>query len=92
MEGDIPWKASRLEEAPVRRGWLKHGNPPGDFSKAPQCGAKNRRQTPCLRGSLGISQGFPKGRCEIEALGLRIVQIDQFSESVGFMADAFYQG
>ena len=25
-------------------------------------------------------------------LGLRIVQIDQFSESVGFTADAFYQG
>ena len=30
-----------------RRGWLKNGNPPGDFLKAPRCGAKNRRGTPC---------------------------------------------
>lgn len=32
-----------------RRGCLKNGNgnPPGDFSKAPRCGAKNRRGTPC---------------------------------------------
>ena len=29
-----------------RRGWLKNGNPPGDFTKAPRCGAKNRRGTP----------------------------------------------
>ena len=31
----------------TRRGWLKNGNPPGDFSKAPRCGAKTRRGTPC---------------------------------------------
>ena len=30
-----------------RHGWLKNGNAPGDFSKAPRCGAKNRRGTPC---------------------------------------------
>src|ERR1700681_2501907 len=30
-----------------RRGWLKHGNRPGDFLKAPRCGAKNRRRTAC---------------------------------------------
>jgi hypothetical protein len=42
----------------VRRGWLKHGNPPGDFSKAPQCGAKNRRQTPCRAPAM------ENGRCK----------------------------
>jgi hypothetical protein len=32
-----------------RRGWLKHGNPPGDFLTAPRCGAKARTQggRPC---------------------------------------------
>jgi hypothetical protein len=30
-----------------RRGWLKNGNPPGDYFKAPRCGARNRRGTPC---------------------------------------------
>lgn len=30
-----------------RRGWLKNGNPPGDFSKAPRCGAQTRRGTLC---------------------------------------------
>jgi len=31
----------------TRRGRLKNGNPPGDFTKAPRCGAKNRRGAPC---------------------------------------------
>ena len=30
-----------------RRGWLKNGNPPGDFTTAPRCGAKTRHGTPC---------------------------------------------
>ena len=30
-----------------RRGRLRHGNAPGDFSRAPRCGAKTRRGTPC---------------------------------------------
>jgi len=53
-----------------RCGWLKNGNPPGDFTKAPRCGAKTRQGTPCqcpamtngrcrLRG--GKSTGAPKG-------------------------------
>src|SRR5438105_539557 len=29
------------------RGRLLSGNPVGDFTKAPRCGAKNRRGTPC---------------------------------------------
>jgi hypothetical protein len=28
-----------------RRGWLKNGNPPGDFLKALRCGARTRRGT-----------------------------------------------
>ena len=30
-----------------RRGWLRHGNPPGDVSTAPRCGARTRQGTPC---------------------------------------------
>ena len=30
-----------------RRGWLRNGNPPGDWSTAPRCGATTRRQTTC---------------------------------------------
>ena len=29
------------------RGWLKNGNPPGDFTTAPRCGAQNRQGKPC---------------------------------------------
>jgi hypothetical protein len=28
-------------------GWLKHGNPPGDPSTAPRCGARTRQNQPC---------------------------------------------
>src|SRR5215472_9893592 len=31
----------------IRRGWLKNGNRPGDFSKAPRCGAKTKRGRSC---------------------------------------------
>ena len=55
-----------------RRGWLKNGNPPGDFSKAPRCGAKTRRGTPCqcpamsngrcrLHGGLSTGPKTPEG-------------------------------
>ncbi len=42
-----------------RRGWLKNNNPPGDFSKAPRCGAKTRKGTPCL------SPAMKNGRCRL---------------------------
>ncbi len=42
-----------------RRGWLKNGNPPGDPSKAPRCGAKTRRGTPCQAPAM------PNGRCRM---------------------------
>lgn len=43
----------------TRCGWLKNGNPPGDFSKTPRCGAKTRRGTPCQNGAM------PNGRCRL---------------------------
>ena len=42
-----------------RRGWLKNGNPPGDFSKAPRCGAKTRRGTACRCPAMR------NGRCRL---------------------------
>ena len=42
-----------------RRGWLKNNNPPGDFSKAARCRAKNRRGMPCQCPAM------PNGRCRL---------------------------
>ena len=42
-----------------RCGWLKNGNPPGDFSKAARCGAKTRKGTPCQ------SPAMSNGRCRM---------------------------
>lgn len=42
-----------------RRGWLKNGNPPGDYMKAPRCGAKTRRGTSCQ------SPAMRNGRCRM---------------------------
>ena len=48
-----------MREAPhgKRRGWLKNGNPVGDLSGAPKCGAKNRQAQPCRRAAMR------NGRC-----------------------------
>jgi hypothetical protein len=42
-----------------RRGTLRNANPPGDFSKAARCGAKNRRGAPCRCPAM------PNGRCRL---------------------------
>ena len=42
-----------------RRGWLKNGNPPGDFLKAPRCNAKTRRGTRCQCPAMA------NGRCRL---------------------------
>jgi hypothetical protein len=55
---DTP-RASRRRPHEPRRGWLKHGNPPGDFSVAERCGAKNRRGKPCQCPAM------PNGRCRL---------------------------
>jgi len=53
-----------------RRGCLKNGNPPGDFTKAPRCEAKTRKGTPCQCPAMvngrcwlhgGKSTGAPRG-------------------------------
>ena len=50
-----------IEAAPheKRLGKLKNGNPSGDFSKAPRCGARNRRGMPCQCPAM------PNGRCRL---------------------------
>jgi hypothetical protein len=50
-----------MEHEPLtrRRGWLKHGNPPGDLSAVRRCGAKTRRQTACQ------SPAMANGRCRM---------------------------
>lgn len=40
-------------------GHLKYGNPSGDFTKAPRCGAKTRRGTSCLAPAMA------NGRCRM---------------------------
>jgi hypothetical protein len=51
---------AKTEERPhASRGWLKNGNKPGDFSKAPPCAAKTRRGTPCK------SRAMANGRCRL---------------------------
>src|SRR5260370_41246710 len=40
-------------------GWLRNGNPPGDLSRAPKCGARTRRGTPCQ------SPAMRNGRCRM---------------------------
>ena len=63
-----------------RRGWLKYNNPPGDFSKAPRCGAKTRQGTPCKAPAMkngrcrmhgGKSPGGPVGNQHALKHGLR---------------------
>jgi len=52
---------TKPEKAPQepRRGWLKNGNRPGDFSNVPRCGAKTRRGSPCQCPAM------TNGRCRI---------------------------
>jgi hypothetical protein len=48
------------EEPQAKRcGWLKNGNPPGDLSKAPRCGARTRRRTSCKAPAMA------NGRCRL---------------------------
>jgi hypothetical protein len=47
------------EPQALRRGWLKNGNPPGDFTMALRCGAKTRRGTSCMGPAM------PNGRCRM---------------------------
>jgi hypothetical protein len=42
-----------------QHGWLHNNNAVGDFSKAPRCGAKTRKGTPCLCPAM------KNGRCRL---------------------------
>ncbi len=62
-----------------RRGRLKNGNPTGDFTKAPRCGAKTRKGTPCQAPAMangrcrmhgGCSPGAPLGNTNALKHGL----------------------
>jgi hypothetical protein len=43
----------------LRRGWLKNGNLPGDFSKALRCGARTRGGSSCQAPAMA------NGRCRL---------------------------
>lgn len=45
--------------APRRRGWLRHGNRPGNYAKAPRCGARTRA------GGCWRQPAMRNGRCRM---------------------------
>jgi len=70
-----------------RRGWLRNGNRPGDFSRAPRCGAKTRRGTSCQCPAMangrcrlhgGLSTG-PKTAAGIERIRRAVTKHGQYS-------------
>ena len=50
-----------MDEQPLaKRGWLRNGNPPGDFTKAKRCGARSKRSgNPCRQPAM------KNGRCRL---------------------------
>ena len=47
------------DKDPMRRGRLRNGNPPGDPSTAPRCGARTRSGQPCQGPAMA------NGRCRM---------------------------
>lgn len=81
-----------------RRGWLKNGNPPGDFLTAPRCGARTRAGTSCwqpsmangrcrLHGGLSTGPRTPEGRerCRLAPFkhGLRSAEVISLRREAG---------
>ena len=56
----------RTQPARTDRGWLLNGNPPGDPSRAPRCGARTRAGSPCKAPRI---RGRPRCRMHGGALG-----------------------
>lgn len=52
-------RKNKVKPREKRRGWLKNNNPPGDSMKAPRCGAKTRKGTPCQAPAM------KNGRCRL---------------------------
>ena len=62
------------------RGQLRNGNPGGDFTRAPRCGARNRQGKPCMRptlrkkdrcalhGGKSLGAATPEGRQKLRAI------------------------
>jgi hypothetical protein len=84
-------RAEKTDGTPYerRQGWLKNGNPPGDFTKAVRCGAKNRRGTPCQCPAMangrcrlhgGLSTG-PKTAKGIERIRRAVTKHGRYSEN-----------
>src|SRR5437016_1184009 len=79
-----------------RCGWLKNGNPTGDFTKAPRCGAKTRSGTPCQCPAMsngrcrlhgGLSTG-PKTAEGIERIRLAVTKDGYYSREDGYYSKA----
>ena len=71
-----------------RRGTLRNGNPSGDFSTAPRCGARNRRGTPCQCPAMangrcrlhgGLSTG-PKTQAGLERIRQAVTKHGRYSQ------------
>ena len=45
-----------------RRGWLRNGNPQGDPARAPRCGARTRRGSPCGCRAIRGKEALPDTR------------------------------
>jgi hypothetical protein len=52
-------KSLDSQPSPDRRGWLRHGNRPGDYAKAPRCGARTRAGGCCRQPAMR------NGRCRM---------------------------
>jgi hypothetical protein len=71
------------------RGQLRNGNRPGDFSRAPHCGAKTRRGTLCKTRAMangrcrlhgGLSTG-PRTAAGIERIRLAVTKHGRYSQA-----------
>ena len=51
--------SAQVPASTPRRGWLRHGNPPGDYAKAPRCGARTRCGGCCRQPAMR------NGRCRM---------------------------
>ena len=80
---------SKIRPDEQRRGWLKNGNLPGDFTKAPRCDAKTRRGTRCqcpamkngrcrLHGGLSTGPRTPAG---IERIRQAVTKHGRYSKT-----------
>lgn len=71
------------------RGQLRNGNRPGDFSRAPHCGAKTRRGTLCKTRAMangrcrmhgGLSTG-PRTAAGIERIRVAVTKHGRYSHT-----------